>query len=62
MLRNTAASRIAIGPSNSSADKIITVLTPQAELIAANTKIKLLQELFKARDTPIFNNKPLLDN
>ena len=62
MLRNIAASRMAIGPLNSSKDKIITVLTPQAEFMAANIEIKQLQELFKARDTPISNNKPLLDN
>ena len=40
MLRNTAVSKTAVGPLNSSKDKIITVLTPQAELVAANTEIK----------------------
>ena len=60
MLRNTAASKSATGPSNSSKDKTITILTPQAELTAANAKIKQLQKLFKARDTPISNE--LLSN
>ena len=40
MLRNTVASRMAAGPSNSSKDEIITISTPQAELAVANTKIK----------------------
>ena len=40
MPRNTVASKSAIGPLNTSKDKIITVLTPKAELIAANTEIK----------------------
>ena len=61
MPRNTAASKSAAGPSNNSEDKTITVLTPQAELAAANAKIKQLQELLKARNTLISNNKSLLD-
>ena len=40
MLRNTVASKMAVGPLNSSKDEIITILTPQAELMAANTEIK----------------------
>ena len=40
MLRNTIASKLAAGPLNTSKDKIITILTPEAELIAANTEIK----------------------
>ena len=36
--------------------------TPQAELVAANAEIKQLQELLKAKNTPIFNNKSLLNN
>ena len=52
MLRNTAASKAAVGPSNTLDDKIVNVLNPQAELVAANTKIKWLRELLKARDTP----------
>ena len=40
MLRNTVASKSAVGPLNTSEDKIITVLTPKVELMAANTKIK----------------------
>ena len=62
MLKNTAASKTAAGPLNSSKNKIITVLTPQAELIAANAEIKRLRELLKARNTPISNNKSLSDN
>ena len=61
MLKNTVASKSAAGPLNTSKDKIITVLTPEAELIAANTEIKQLQKLFKAKDTALFNNKLLLD-
>ena len=60
MLRNTAAGKAAVGPLNTSDGKIITVLTPQEELIAANAEIKWLQELLKARDTPISSNN-LLD-
>jgi hypothetical protein len=56
MPRNTAA-----GPLNTSKDKTITVLTPQAELAAANAKIKWLQELLLAQDTPISNDELLLD-
>jgi hypothetical protein len=40
MPRNIAASKTATGPSNTSKDKIVTVLTPQAELAAANAEIK----------------------
>ena len=40
MPRNIAAIKAAIGPLNTSKDKIINILTPQAKLIAANTKIK----------------------
>ena len=40
MLRNTIASKLAAGPLNTSKDKIITILTPEAELIVANTEIK----------------------
>jgi len=42
MLRNTAASKAAIGPLNTSDKEIVTVLNPQAELTAANAKIKRL--------------------
>ena len=42
MLRNIAAGKAAIGPINTSNGKIVAVLTPQEELIAANTKIKRL--------------------
>ena len=42
MLRNIAASKAAIGPVSTSNSKTVTVLTPQEELIAANTEIKQL--------------------
>ena len=40
MPRSTAASKAAIGPLNTSKNKTINILTPSAELTAANTKIK----------------------
>ena len=40
MLRNTAASKAAVGPLNTSNSEIITVLTPQEELMAANAEIE----------------------
>ena len=61
MPRNTAASKTAAGPSNTSEDETVTVSTPQAELAAANAEIKRLRELLEAQDTPISNNKSLLD-
>ena len=60
MSRNTAVGKATAGPLNTSNGKTITVLTPQEELTAANAKIKQLQELLKARDTPVFSNN-LLD-
>ena len=60
MPRNIAAGKAAVGPLNTSNSKTIAVLTPQEELTAANTKIKCLQELLEARDTPIFSDN-LLD-
>ena len=60
MPRNIVAGKAAVGPLNTSNSKIITVLTPQKELMAANAEIKRLQELLKARDTPISSNN-LLD-
>jgi hypothetical protein len=48
MPRNTVASKTAAGPLNIFKDETVTVLTPQAELAAANAEIKRLQELFKA--------------
>ena len=62
MPRTTAAGKAAVGPLNTLDKEIINVLTPQAELAAANTEIKRLRGLLKARDTPISNNKSLLDN
>src|SRR5258707_4795516 len=60
MLRNTAASKVAVGPLNTSNGKIVTVSTPYAELAAANTEIERLRELLKTRDTPISSDN-LLD-
>ena len=40
MLRNIAASKAAAGPLNTSDNKIVNVLNPQAELAVANAKIK----------------------
>ena len=40
MPRSTAASKAVIGPLNTFKNEIINVLTPQAELAVANTKIK----------------------
>ena len=40
MLRNIAAGQAAIGPLNTSNSEIITILTPQEELMAANAEIK----------------------
>ena len=40
MLRNTVAGKAAVGPLNTSNSEIITVLTPQEELMAANAEIK----------------------
>ena len=40
MLRNTVAGKAAVGPLNTSNSKIIAVLTPQEELMAANAEIK----------------------
>ena len=59
MLQNIVVGKVAIGPANALNKEIINILTPQIELIAANTKIKQLQELLGTRDTPISNNDPL---
>ena len=53
MLRNTVVGKAAIGPANASDKETINILTPQAELAIANTKIKRLRELLKTRSTPI---------
>ena len=60
MLRNIVAGKAAIGPLNTSNNKTITILTPQAEFIAANTKIKQLRELLKVKNTLILTDN-LLD-
>jgi len=59
MPQNTAASKAAAGPANTLDKKTINVLTPQAELTAANTEIKQLQELLKAKNTPASQDNPL---
>ena len=60
MLRNTTASKATAGPLNTLDSKTIAILTFGEELVVVNAKIKRLQELLKARDTPAFNNN-LLD-
>ena len=40
MPQNTVVGKAAVGPLNTSDKEIINILTPQAELIAANAKIK----------------------
>ena len=42
MPRNILVDKAAIGPVNALDKEIINILTPQADLIAANTKIKRL--------------------
>ena len=42
MPRNIVAGKAAIGPINTSNSKIVAVLTPQEELVAANAEIKRL--------------------
>src|ERR1700733_3902994 len=59
MPRNTVAGKAAIGPANASDKETINILTPQAELTAANAKIKRLRELLKTRNTPISSHDPL---
>ena len=60
MLQNIVAGKVAARPINVLDKEIINILTPQAELTIANTKIKQLRELLKTRDTPI-SNVNLLD-
>ena len=52
MPQNTAASKSAAGPSNTSDSEIVIVSNPRAELAAANAEIERLRELLEARDTP----------
>ena len=52
MPQNTAASKAAAGPANTLDSETATALNPQAELAATNAKIKRLQELLEAKDTP----------
>jgi len=42
MPRNIVAGKAAVGPANTSNSEIVAVLTPQEELIVANTEIKRL--------------------
>ena len=42
MLRTIVAGKAAVGPVNTSNSETVAVLTPQEELIAANTEIKWL--------------------
>ena len=42
ILRNIVAGKVAVGPSTTSNSKTVTNLNFQAELVAANTKIKQL--------------------
>jgi hypothetical protein len=60
MLRNTAASKAAAEPLNTSNGETATNLNPQVELIAANAEIKRLRELLKVSNTPT-PSKELLD-
>ena len=60
MLRNTAVGKVTVGPANALDEEIINVLTPQAELTAANTEIKRLREQLETRNTPISSDN-LLD-
>ena len=60
MLWNTAAGKATVGPANALDKEIINVLTPQAELAAANAEIERLREQLKTRNTPISSND-LLD-
>ena len=60
MLRNIAAGKAAVGPANALDEETIIVLTPQAELTAANAEIERLWELLKARNTPA-SSDDLLD-
>ena len=52
MPRNTAANKAAAGPANTLDSETATASNPQAELATTNAKIKRLQELLEARDTP----------
>ena len=60
MPRNIVVGKVAVGPVNALDEEIINILTPQAELIAANAKIKRLREQLKTRNTPI-SSDDLLD-
>ena len=60
MPQNTAVGKATAGPANASDEEIINVLTPQAELAAANAEIKWLREQLKTRNTPI-SSDDLLD-
>ena len=59
MPQNTAAGKATIGPANALDKEIINILTPQAELAAANAKIKRLREQLKTRNTPTSSDNSL---
>ena len=60
MPRNTAAGKATIGPANALDEETINVLTPQAELAAANAEIERLREQLETRNTPA-SSDDLLD-
>ena len=56
MLRNIVAGKAVVEPVNTLDEETINILTPQAELKAANAEIEWLRELLETRDTPISSN------
>ena len=60
MPRNIVVGKATVGPANALDEEIINILTPQAELAAANAEIKRLREQLKTRNTPISSDN-LLD-
>ena len=50
-------SKATAGPSNTSDSKTVTDSNSQIELVVANAEIERLQELLKARETPIPSDK-----
>ena len=59
MPRNTAAGKATIGPANALDKETINILTPQAELAAANAEIERLREQLKTRNTPTSSDNSL---
>ena len=60
MPRNIVAGKATAGPANALDEEIINVLTPQAELAAANAEIERLREQLETRNTPV-SSDDLLD-